>query len=159
MKLLISTVCALALLTACQSLHPFPQDDNSSTRWLEITGGEFWSTGRTVVTDNEFISEYYERIDQGRREGEHALKEQKRIVLLAPEAEAFWRHVDSLMLLSWSDADMPQRTDHPSLVYRKDNRSVALHSPASAQSGGERFEALQEKIGELGKLSIGALAE
>lgn len=159
MKLTISTVCALALFTSCRSLRPLPKDDKSSSQWLEISGGEFWCTSRTVVTDKEFVNEYYVRINRGKREGVHALKEQKIIPLSAQDAESFWQSIDRLKILTWSEADMPQRTDRPSLTYRKYSQSIELQSPTSDHSGGERFEALQAKIAELGQRSLGETVE
>lgn len=161
MKRPIFTACALALLTSCQSLRPlhsFPDDDNSSTRWLEIGRGECYASSRTVVTDKECVSEYSVRINEGRNRGRHALKEQKRAVLSPSNARAFWRYVDSINIWSWSDADMPLTTDYPSLTYRKNSTKVEFHSLLGRSSGeptfnDRRFEALDEKIDELQKLS------
>jgi hypothetical protein len=158
MKALISVACSLALLTSCQSFHSFPGDDHSSTRWLEIDRGECFASSRTVVTDNEYVHEYYVRINEGRNRGRHVLKDQKRVVLPAADAQAFWRYVDKLNLASWTDSDMPQTTDYPSLTYRKNSSEVELHSLERRLSDENilncrRFEALQERIYALEKLS------
>ena len=161
MKLLTFTACLLALLTSCQSLRSFPDDDNSSTRWLEIGRGECFASSRTVVTDKECVSEYYVRINEGINTGRHVLKDQKRVVLSASDARAFWRYVDRVNVSSWSDADMPQTTDYPSLTYRRNDAKVEFHSLqrhslADPIFNCRRFEALDEKIDELKNLSTAA---
>jgi hypothetical protein len=153
MKTWALAVCALTLLTSCQSLRPFPPDGFTSTRWLIINFGDFSNSSRTMVTDNEIVIEHYKRINSGRRNGEHTLKEQDRTPLPPTTAEKFWRQVDSMNLFSWSNSDIPPWTNYPSLSYQNNKREISLRSSGLAQPRDKRFEALLELIGKFGKQS------
>lgn len=152
MKALVCAATGVLLLTSCQSpqaLQLFPHDEGKTLRWLEIGSGNFGSTGRVVVTENELVTEYYERANRGRHEGLHQLKSQERTVVPSALGEEFWRYVDRVKLFAWSENDIPPNTAQPSLRYRHGTRKTELRSSGSPKASGKKFEELESKISAL----------
>lgn len=150
MRSFFFAVLMLTLLSSCKSLKSFPPDDHkTSSRWLQMDGGDFGYSGRLVITDKEYVSESYERANWGRQRGTHLLKEQTRLQLSPENSHWFWQYVDRARVLDWTDDDMPTSTNHPSLTYRKGSKAIHLPVSHGTNVKALKFSDLNKHINEL----------
>lgn len=151
------------ILASCVSLEPF-RDDPAASRHLLIAGASSFDCGyRTIITDRVIVREGYKRVNWGRNEGIHQLREQRVTPLNKLLAERFWMKVEELHVLSWTSADLPEPTVALSLEYRNERKCLKLPdmsaapetvtTSARASLNYPRYEALSHLITELEKES------